>query len=61
MIFGGDLMVARDLMDRALTRPGQSMPLFDPNNWIPYVDYAVVLQNTGETGAPDELVANSLT
>ncbi len=48
---------ARNAMERGLHEPGQDIPRFDPYRWPQFIDYARVLQETGEPKRAAALIA----
>jgi len=56
MVFGGDFDGPRETYDQFLLEPGQSVPRFDPDRWLEFVDYALALQRTGAPDRARELI-----
>jgi TolB-like protein len=57
--YTGNFQAAREGYERffASTSPGETALRFDPDYWIPLVDYALVLRRTGNEQRADELAA----
>ena len=55
--FTRDFRVAREHLERFLAEPGGTDPLFDPDHWLPFIDYALALQRTGADKRAAELIA----
>ncbi|MEE8527306.1 MAG: tetratricopeptide repeat protein [Gammaproteobacteria bacterium] len=56
--FTGDFDAARELLERYLLEPGQTVPRFDPNHWQPLIEYALALQRTGSPERAAELIGD---
>ncbi len=52
-----DFVAARKAMERGLREPGQNGPRFDRYRWPSFINYARVLQETGEPKRAAELIA----
>ncbi len=59
-MLSGDFIAARKTMERSLRRPGQEIPEFDPHRWPDFIDYAIVLQRTGEAERAAALIAKTM-
>jgi TolB-like protein len=55
--YTGDFLAAREIYERFLFRgaPGESTLRFNPDIWIPFIDYALTLQRTGASDRAAEL------
>jgi len=54
--FTRDFGAAREHLERFLTRPGDTEPRFDPDQWLVFVDYALALQRTGSPDQAAQLI-----
>jgi hypothetical protein len=61
LIYRGDFATARQAYERKLSKPGQSEPQFDPDDWLDYTDYALTLQLTGAPGRAQGLIDEAIT
>ena len=53
-----DFVSARKAMELSLSEPGRGIPRFDPYRWPQFIDYARVLQETGEPERAAELIVD---